>query len=331
MRKTTLGVIVTLYNKQDYIIRALESLFRQTQLPDELIVVNDCSTDESDSVASAYITEVIEQNELHVIYLSLEENVGAAEARNMALRKAQSDYLLFLDADDQYEKRYIEYLRVILDTLPNVGLIVSKVKMESSGLEYPSSKIDCFFKEGKSEEKFRLIDNPLEILSVESLFVGGGNVCFKKKNMQDELFDPKEKNFEEWNFYYNLLNNTKEIKESIVYNTNVSYIYNDIDEQSLSRKNIKSYQNIVVPALIKRLEKKEEKGYRALLISMWAYNSLYRLSDYKEKIKFIFHFRKVLRSMCVNRYSMGALIGLLFPYSVLNYLKKKYKKNRFAK
>lgn len=320
----TIGVIITLYNKEEYILRALLSVLCQTKLPDKIIIINDCSTDQSLEIVSTFLANNKVSTPISII--DLENNVGAAEARNIAIQEIDTDYIIFLDADDQYEKDYIKNLSIILNNEKFVGMIMSSVKMESSSLIYPSSKINKYL--NKSDNKYSIILEPFEILSIESLFIGGGNVCFNK-NLITELFNPNEKNFEEWNFYYSLLKESQKRNYKLIYNHIPSYIYNDIDEFSLSRKKIESHKNIVVPQLIKRLNNKEEKKYKSLLISMWLNNAIDRLDNYKENILFIFNNKDTIKQTCINRYTIGAIIRLLVPSSLYSFLKNKYKRKRF--
>ena len=323
-KELTIGVIITLYNKEEYILRTLVSILCQTKLPNKIIIINDCSTDQSLEKVSSFLAN---NNILTPIcIIDLEKNVGAAEARNMAIKLLDTDYIMFLDADDQYDKEYIKNLSIILNHEKSVGMIMSSVKMESSSLIYPSSKINKYLK--NSDNNYSIIFKPFEILSIESLFIGGGNVCFNK-NLITELFNPNEKNFEEWNFYYSLLKESLRKDYKLILNHIPSYIYNDIDEFSLSRKKIESHKNIVIPQLIKRLNNKEEKKYKSLLISMWLNNAIDRLKNYKEKFLFIYKNKDTIKQTSINRYAIGAMIRLLVPSSLYSYLKNKYKRKRF--
>lgn len=323
-KDNSIGIIITVYNKAQYIIRALKSLFNQKVSPEQLIIVDDCSTDNSVSL----INDFIQNNEIDIStsFICLDKNVGAAQARNIAIERISTDYIVFLDADDQYESTYIERLKLIINNNPKTGMIASKVTMESTQYIYPSNKINALLDFEK--DNFAIIKEPFKLLAIESLFVGGGNVCFKK-SLITEWFDPNERNFEEWNFYYTIIKAAIIENHSIIFNNIPSYIYNDIDETSLSRKKIDSNKKIVLPALIKRIENKEETKYRSLLISIWFYNSIERLSGFSEKIKFISNNYKVIKDIACNRYMIGGILQLIIPYTIINTLKDLYKNKRF--
>lgn len=323
----TIGVIVTVYNKEKYLNRALDSLLEQSDYPEELIIVDDCSADYSKEIVMQLFPLLKAKISL-CTFIDLSVNVGAAEARNVALRKINTDYVVFLDADDRYDSSYICNLRSILLTFEDVSMIASKVHLDSSCVEYPSNRVLKYL---SFIPPFFLVQEPFKALAIESLFVGGGNLCFKKDNMPKELFDPNERNFEEWDFYYRILKITQDKKELFVYNPNVSYYYNDVDELSLSRKYITSYKDITIPKLITRLNLSEERPYRALLISIWFYNSVYRLKSYKSKYLFMLSNIKLLRKSARNRYILGVFLKLFIPDVFLMKIVKEYKKYRFTR
>ncbi len=97
------SVIVPTYNRAKYINRAMDSVLGQTRPPDELIIVDDGSTDNT--------SEIIEQTALRAAFpvrVLRRENRGAAAARNVGIAHAAGDILCFLDSDDWWDKRKIE-------------------------------------------------------------------------------------------------------------------------------------------------------------------------------------------------------------------------------
>ena len=88
---TTVTAIIPTFNRAATLDRALASVFGQTRVPDEVIVVDDASTDETESVVRRFP---------EVLYLRLQRNSGAAHARNEGVRRARGDLIAFLDSDD---------------------------------------------------------------------------------------------------------------------------------------------------------------------------------------------------------------------------------------
>src|SRR4029079_5175688 len=94
------SVIVTLYNYEQYIENALQSVLRQTQPNLELIVVDDVSTDGSVGVAVKWLGENGARFSRAKL-ISHAKNRGLAQARNTAFENATNDYVFVLDADDE--------------------------------------------------------------------------------------------------------------------------------------------------------------------------------------------------------------------------------------
>lgn len=97
----SLSVIIPNYNKEKYLRRCIESILSQTLLPDEIIVVDDCSTDNSREI----INELAKENAA-IKPLFLEKNGGVSNARNVGLKNATSDYVSYIDSDDYYYSDY---------------------------------------------------------------------------------------------------------------------------------------------------------------------------------------------------------------------------------
>ncbi len=88
----TVSVLIPAYNAGEYIARAIDSVLAQDHKADEIIVVDDGSTDNTASVVKKYGSQV------RYIY---QENSGAGAARNTAITSAKSEWIVFLDADDE--------------------------------------------------------------------------------------------------------------------------------------------------------------------------------------------------------------------------------------
>lgn len=89
------SVIIPLYNMQEYILDCLNSVENQKYREIEVICVNDGSTDESQKILEEFVLS--SKLEIKLIY---QDNLGAPNARNNALKYCKGDYIQFLDADD---------------------------------------------------------------------------------------------------------------------------------------------------------------------------------------------------------------------------------------
>jgi glycosyltransferase involved in cell wall biosynthesis len=100
----SIAVVIPTHNRAKLLQRALESVIRQTSSPEEIIVVDDASTDETQDVAKAY-------ERFGVQCIRRERNGSAGAARNSGVLTARSNVVCFLDDDDEYEGRFVESVR----------------------------------------------------------------------------------------------------------------------------------------------------------------------------------------------------------------------------
>lgn len=100
MNDELVSIIMPIYNCEKYVAKAIKSVQLQTYTNWELIIINDNSTDNGIDKIKEQIKSIKDK----VILINLEENRGAANARNIAIDKACGRYIAYLDADDLWEK-----------------------------------------------------------------------------------------------------------------------------------------------------------------------------------------------------------------------------------
>lgn len=99
MEEKLVSIIVPVYNAEKFIKDTIKTVGKQTYQNWELIFVNDCSTDESKKIIEEQINI---DNRIRL--LELEQNYGAAIARNTGIDNAKGKYIAFLDSDDLWDK-----------------------------------------------------------------------------------------------------------------------------------------------------------------------------------------------------------------------------------
>lgn len=104
MTKVKVSVIVAVYNVETYIEDALNSLLEQTNHDWEAIVVNDGSTDYSQTIC-----EKFEQKDSR-FHVYSKDNGGLSDARNFGLTKARGELICFLDGDDSLHPQFLEFM-----------------------------------------------------------------------------------------------------------------------------------------------------------------------------------------------------------------------------
>jgi glycosyltransferase involved in cell wall biosynthesis len=110
---STVTVAIACYNHGRFLADAINSVLAQTSQADEIVVVDDGSTDETEAIAKSYPA---------VGYI-WQANRGLSGARNTGLRHAKSDYILFLDADDLLLPNAIADSHACLDANPSAVFV----------------------------------------------------------------------------------------------------------------------------------------------------------------------------------------------------------------
>jgi len=101
--KGLVSVITPVYNAEKVIKKTLESVFAQTYKSIEIVLVDDCSKDNS-----ALIIKKLQETHSEIVYYLQPKNMGAGAARNKALELAKGQYVAFLDADDLWKPEKIQ-------------------------------------------------------------------------------------------------------------------------------------------------------------------------------------------------------------------------------
>lgn len=94
-------VIVPMFNAREYIVECLDSIRKQTYTNLEVLLINDGSTDNTESVCKEYLKD----NRFSLINI---QNSGVSHSRNIGINKAHGKYLFFVDADDYLDENYID-------------------------------------------------------------------------------------------------------------------------------------------------------------------------------------------------------------------------------
>lgn len=95
------SIIMPSYNTERFIADSIQSVLNQTYQNWELIIVDDCSTDNTDTVVASF-------TDSRIRYLKNDVNSGAAVSRNRALREAKGKWIAFLDSDDLWAPEKLE-------------------------------------------------------------------------------------------------------------------------------------------------------------------------------------------------------------------------------
>ena len=103
MEENKISISTPLYNGEKYIEKTILSVIKQTYNNWEMLIVDDCSSDNSPNIVKKYV-----EQDKRIKYIRLEKNSGAAIARNKAIEIAEGEYIAFLDSDDLWKKEKLE-------------------------------------------------------------------------------------------------------------------------------------------------------------------------------------------------------------------------------
>lgn len=140
-----ISVIMPVYNARPFVSAAIGSVLAQTHADFELIIVDDASTDGSDEMVSAI-------GDPRIRFLKHAENLGAAAAKNTALKNTRGDLIVFLDADDiALPERFATQVKY-LQAHPEISVLGSRILMVDE-------------KDAPMDGDFVCADGPAEIAS----------------------------------------------------------------------------------------------------------------------------------------------------------------------
>jgi glycosyltransferase involved in cell wall biosynthesis len=164
MNQATVSVVIPVYNNGPYIAAAVKSVLAQTRPADEILVIDDGSTDNTAAELEPF------RNQIRYLY---QQNRGEPTARNRGIREARSEYIAFLDADDMWMPDKLELQMEYLHRHPSCYLVYADMStFDDNGIVDASVKA-----------RFRVTlptGRVFRHLFMRSLF-GPGTVVFRKE------------------------------------------------------------------------------------------------------------------------------------------------------
>jgi hypothetical protein len=175
--------VIPCFNDGAYIQEAVDSLLSQTVMPDRIIIVDDGS-----DLRTRSIIEKIDHPLINVIY---QENQGVAAARNRAISKVKTSYVVTLDADDSFEPTFIEKALVAIKSKPEVVAVC------------------CYYQKYKNNKPVLDVIKPLGGNVVNFLVKNNGQAsALFKKSIWEKIggYDVNFVNgYEDWEFWIAML------------------------------------------------------------------------------------------------------------------------------
>ncbi|MDO8537289.1 MAG: glycosyltransferase family A protein [archaeon] len=218
--KNKICVIVPAFNAEKTIQKTLESLKNQSVKDFECIVVNDGSSDKTESIAKKFsFVKIINQ-----------KNFGISYARNIGAKNAQSELIAFLDADVVVEKQWIEKMLKAFEKDKNVFCVCGNYSGELNG----SFSSDFF------------------AFTIASSQFQGYNIAFRKKEfLETGGFDESFKYSEEPEFFFRTFEQNKKLKQINALSIHSSYglierLEKNFEYSQWDAKTLKKHFNLVI-------------------------------------------------------------------------------------
>lgn len=206
-----ISVVVPVYNKQNSIKRCIESVLKQSYINWELLLIDDGSTDNSAKIIQPYLKD----DRIHYYH---KENGGVSSARNMGIRKAKGEWIIFLDSDDYFLPNALNSLLQTAE--PNHVLISAGNYL----LEKNGKRIEICF--GRK----RLVKNNFRSWYFMTCFVRTGNTMFHSSIFEKYIFNESLSRYEDAELFFRIMRDYK-----ITYTDDFVLIYS-LEDLGLSRK-----------------------------------------------------------------------------------------------
>ena len=161
---TSISVVIPAYNSEKFIEESVSSVMQQTQQANEIIVIDDGSTDETRSKV-----EQLGCNYLHYYY---QENRGKSAARTLGVKKATATWIAFLDSDDYWHEEKLQRQIELLNHRPDLDWVSCNYFNEKTGAVAVDSKSKMYFPK-----------DALKLLSQNPLYVWTSVVLVKREHV----------------------------------------------------------------------------------------------------------------------------------------------------
>lgn len=194
MENTLVSIIIPTYNSSQYIEETLQSVFSQTYVNWECIIIDDGSTDNSKEIALLYCKK---DNRFKYYY---QQNAGPSSARNYGLLLAKGDYIQFLDADDVLLP---DRFSVLINEYKNIGsgvILYSDLWLGKHDNIYESSLMTRPASIGKDITFYEMY----RYFADTFLFIPAC-VLFPVQSIMAKEWNTSLKNSEDWDFYLSVL------------------------------------------------------------------------------------------------------------------------------
>lgn len=198
MSISLVSVIIPAFNSEGSIIQAIDSVFAQTYMPIEVIVIDDGSTDNTAELVKDYKKNGLQRGKLSDLIYIYQQNSGPSRARNTGIKAVKGEYIAFLDADDLWMENKIKKQIQLFEKDPNLDIVFTDAKVtriKKNGIEE-----FCMFQKIDSVKNYfgneYAVIEPLEKL-LSFNFIHTSSVVIKKPCFQHNLYFNERRRYAE--------------------------------------------------------------------------------------------------------------------------------------
>lgn len=203
-----ISIIVPVFNGEKFLSRAIDSVLNQkTQYEYEILIVNDCSTDNTQMIIDNYT--MLNKN---IKSLKNEENIGVNESRNKAIMESEGELIAFLDADDVWYENKIEKQVEVFKKYKNISLCFSDFSIYNEDDKYICDNFQYwkFFKMTINKRKDVQVRKDIFSSIIKENVIGTSCVMVRKdKLLKTDMFRSELGYSQDWDLWLKLaVNNT---------------------------------------------------------------------------------------------------------------------------
>ena len=227
------SIIIPVYNVEKYLRQCLDSVINQTFKDIEIIIVNDCSPDNSLQIIKEY-----QQKDERIVLLDLKQNIGLAFARNAGMKIAKGKYITFIDSDDWVIEDYIEILYNNIELYKTEVVIAENLEYDniSDCVINKSQKLKFYNKIIKDikDKKNLILFIPrliIQAMIVSRKFIVEKNILFQKEKIGEDLLfiveiiaSNSSLLYIDYPIYYYRVNRENSLMTNFYKNKNLDYI-----------------------------------------------------------------------------------------------------------
>ncbi|MCT4287931.1 glycosyltransferase family A protein [Elizabethkingia anophelis] len=290
-RLSSLSVIIPAYNAEKFINISIESILRQNVNIDEIIVVDDGSQDNTVS----YI-----RDNYPMVKLIQQENGGPSKARNTGVKNATSEFISFLDADDEWCINAVYIWKEVIEKNNEFNFFVGNYSVKN------------WINIVSRSDESRAIDSPIISFANGNLKIWTGAVCIKKNSFNNVGgFDENLRNGEDIDLWLRLLLAEKKIyctteviaKYNFINDNSITSTFHRVDFRSREKLTFKYLEgNVILDS--------EERKYINIYFSNF-YNSEFLSSLFIFDIKRAIKILSLKRKFKLNKPTIASVYRLL--------------------